>query len=437
MITTMTRTIADVTDAWQGFENLIAGPGGSEFDDEPIAPPAEQVRPPSFVNRLDTRLIPSIAGLTPNRLRSILAEADDGQPERLFEAIMQIPQRDGHWRGITTQRRLSVASIGMFAKPLGDSDAEESAASDMNRILVSDDMRCAKRHLLTGEEFGFAVVQIVWVRGDLWRPRFRAWDPRHFEVSDDGQHILRRGEDGALHPLMPGSWIVHAPQIGLGATPVQRGLGRLGLLLTMLKYSAVNQWWAFADVFGIPLRQVTIAKNDDAARARKEARKVASDGVMVLRQGQRYEVMPNNSADGGDLWPEQLAWVDQQMSVGILGQTMTTVDGSSRSQAEVHERVGKGIRDDSATELASTLARDLYRWYAVFNYGLPVDAEYTIEPAIKKRDDPDKVVEIAAKLREFGIEVDQEWLAGAALPDAPFETLERADAAGPGDVAEG
>lgn len=410
---------------WDRIKHALAvGPGGSEVDAEPSAPTQDSTAdPPRWVGALDTVLIPAISRMTPKRLQSILIEADDGRPERLFESIMQIPQRDGHWRGVTKQRRLSVAEIAQRAVPLDDTATAKRAAEAMTAYLATADARIGRRESLTGLEFGFAVNQIRWDReGPLWRPRQVSWDPRYFEVSDNGDEILRRDEGGDLIPLMPGSWIVHKPLIGLGVTPVQRGLGRIGLLWTMLKFTAINQWWQFADVFGIPLRVVTIKEGDSMAQARKEARKVASDGVMVLRMGQKYDVTPNTSADGGRLFPEQFEFCNREMSVAVLTQTMTTNDGSSRSQAEVHERGMLRVRNDDAQQLADSTARDLYRWFCVFNFGMPADAPYTIEPVIPREETPEQILEAATRLRrDHGVLIDQNWLASATMQGAPYE----------------
>jgi len=54
-------------------------------------------------------------------------------------------------------------------------------------------------------------------------------------------------------------------------------------------------------------------------------------------------------------------WLDRQVSKGVLGQTMTTDDGSSRSQAEVHDEVRSDIKESDAAQLSATLRRDLVK----------------------------------------------------------------------------
>jgi phage gp29-like protein len=62
-------------------------------------------------------------------------------------------------------------------------------------------------------------------------------------------------------------------------------------------------------------------------------------------------------------------WLDGQLSKAVLGQTMTTDDGSSQSQATVHDGVRSEIKRDDARQLAATLNRDLIRPFVDLNFG--------------------------------------------------------------------
>ncbi len=52
-------------------------------------------------------------------------------------------------------------------------------------------------------------------------------------------------------------------------------------------------------------------------------------------------------------------YLDKQMSKAIIGQTMTTDEGSSRSQSETHNEVRADIRKADARQIATTINRDL------------------------------------------------------------------------------
>lgn len=101
-----------------------------------------------------------------------------------------------------------------------------------------------------------------------------------------------------------------------------------------------------------------------------------------------------NAAGGAELFERLAEWLDKQISKAVLGQTMTTDDGSSQSQANVHNEVRMDILRADAKQLAATLNR------LVRNLALPWGGNYALEGS------PDEVqrlrddLEIAA--RKFG-----------------------------------
>ncbi|MEW5101727.1 DUF935 family protein, partial [Serratia marcescens] len=72
---------------------------------------------------------------------------------------------------------------------------------------------------------------------------------------------------------------------------------------------------------------------------------------------------------GGDLFKGMAEWCDAQTSKAVLGQTMTTDNGSSQSQANVHDRVRMDIAKWDARQLENTLNEFLVRPFIMLNYG--------------------------------------------------------------------
>jgi phage gp29-like protein len=89
---------------------------------------------------------------------------------------------------------------------------------------------------------------------------------------------------------------------------------------------------------------------------------------------------------GGALFKEMAEWCDAQTSKAVLGQTMTTDDGSSRSQADVHDRVRMDIARWDARQLENTLNEFLVRPFIQFNYG-PQEKYPRVKLAISEPED--------------------------------------------------
>ncbi len=63
-------------------------------------------------------------------------------------------------------------------------------------------------------------------------------------------------------------------------------------------------------------------------------------------------------------------WIDSQVSKAVLGQTMTTDNGSSKAQASVHNDVRLDILEADANELQNTINAQLVRPVIDLNFGV-------------------------------------------------------------------
>ncbi|RIV21384.1 DUF935 family protein [Fibrisoma montanum] len=131
------------------------------------------------------------------------------------------------------------------------------------------------------------------------------------------------------------------------------GVGKkndLGLLLkaaplVLLKRGDVSDWATFNEVFGQPLR---VGKYDPNIPGNREqvAKGLESMGSMaygVLPIGSEITFQSTYQTSSADTYERFAKRMDEAISKLIIGQTMTTDKGSSRSQAEVHERVADKI----------------------------------------------------------------------------------------------
>lgn len=84
----------------------------------------------------------------------------------------------------------------------------------------------------------------------------------------------------------------------------------------------------------------------------------------------KLEFIETGKAAGGEQMFERLcAFLDKQISKGIVGQTMTADDGSSQSQANVHNEIRKDILAADVRQLQNTLNQQLVKPFVDFNYG--------------------------------------------------------------------
>ena len=122
----------------------------------------------------------------------------------------------------------------------------------------------------------------------------------------------------------------------------------LGLLnratpLIIWKKNALQFWSEFGELFGVPWR---IGKTNVDEQVRRDnlykmLGEMGSAPYAVIDEEDELQLIESQKTDSYKVFDRMAERADKGNSKLILGQTMTTEDGSSRSQAEVHERVSE------------------------------------------------------------------------------------------------
>ena len=105
------------------------------------------------------------------------------------------------------------------------------------------------------------------------------------------------------------------------------------------KKNAMQAWAEFGEKFGMPLISATTANVKDVGRIETMLKKMGEAAQAVLPTGTTVQV--HDLANAGNpkaVYESQGNFHDNQISKRILGGTMVSDNGASRSQSEVHER---------------------------------------------------------------------------------------------------
>jgi len=180
----------------------------------------------------------------------------------------------------------------------------------------------------TGSTIGFANVELV--------PREHVI-PEYNRIVRYAGDNWQRGIDYMQPPLS--NWCM--------------GIGKkddLGLLLKLVPQTISIRhmeafWDQFGEIFGMPIR---IAKS--SARGSKERSqieemlsKMGSAAWGLFPDGTDIEIKESTKGDAFNVYDKRIERAEKSISKGVLGQTMTIDDGSSRSQGEVHLEVRNDI----------------------------------------------------------------------------------------------
>ena len=353
------------------------------------------------------------SGLTPFRLASILRAADEGSLDDFLILAEEMEERDPHYFSVLGTRKRVVSSVRPRVEPASDSAADREIAEAVEAdIARHDGFGDLVEDVLDALGKGFSVIEIDWLTtAGGWKPReFIHRDPRFFCFDRVKGRQIRLKDDAAPVEgieLAPFHFITHTARLKSGL-PFRGGLARIVAFGWMCKAYTLKDWMAFIETYGLPLRLGRYgpeATPKDVETLFRAVANIGTDAAAVLPDGMRIEFQQATAASTGDKIFEGLArYTDEQVSKAVLGQTMTADDGSSQSQAKVHDDVRHDIAASDARSVTSVLNRDLIRPYVDLNWG-PRDAYPRLIIEIEEPEDRKAWVDGVDKLIQRGLRV--------------------------------
>jgi phage gp29-like protein len=352
------------------------------------------------------------AGLTPGRLSSILRGAAENDADDYLTLAEEMEERDAHYSSVLRTRKLAVSRLDLTVRAASDDKKDQDLADEIRAITKTPAYQEMMDDALDAIGKGYSVTEIIWSKGAKWTPEnFIHRDPRFFMFHpDDPGEIRLKSETNQVNgqELEPFKFIVHRPRLKTGIA-LRGGLARLVAWSYLFKQYAVKDWIAFLEIYGVPLRlgkYGNSATDEQIDTLKTAVSNIGSDAAAVLPESMQIEFQQVAQASGGsDVFKSMAEWLDRQVSKAVLGQTMTSDDGSSQAQASVHNEVRKDLIDADAQQLTNTLNRDLVRPFIDLNYGTQ-DEYPTIHLSAPEQADMALLSDSLAKLVPLGLRVD-------------------------------
>lgn len=369
------------------------------------------------------------SGLTPQKLAEILASCDQGELVPYVTLAEEMEERDPHYASVLGVRKRAVSGVAADVKPASDSPLDKEIADAVRRRITGHSAFAdLVEDLLDGLGKGFAVVETFWARSksEWWPDRFEHVDPRFIRFDRDTlriPHLLDEEDPVNGIPLAPFKFAYHTPRLKSGL-PLRGGLARLAAFTWMCKAFALKDWVAFAELYGLPLRLGRYgpeATKEDVTELFRAVANIGTDAAAVLPESMRIEFQEVAKGAGGDKLFENLArYLDEQTSKAVLGQTMTSDNGSSMAQAQVHNEVRHDIAAADARGVSGTIMRDIVKPYVDLNFGVQ-DAYPTVSIEIAEPDNTTERMKAANGLIGRGLRVPARELRTALKFSEPEE----------------
>ena len=380
-------------------------------------------------------------GLTPERLARVLRQIDDGEIRAYLELAEEMEERELHYASVLYTRKLAVSSLDLKVRPASDADADEELAAEVLKMAERAGGADLLEDIMDALGKGFSVHEVLWdTRSTPWRPRPEYVDPRWFRFRGPGLRELRLLDEADTmegEELPPGRFLVHYSRRKSGH-PIRSGLARLAAVAYMVKAFTLKDWLAFAEVFGMPLRIGKYPANldettEEGARDLQAlidaVANLGSDAAAVIPENMLIEFIQTQRAGGSGgeaVYKSLCEYMDKQVSKGVLGQTMTTDEGSSLSQSQTHNDVRHDYRNADARRLMKTV-NHLVELYVNLNYGEPEAGYPVLYLDTSEPEDLTSLSKALVPLVDRGLPVPEAWVrAKFGIPDLDAEAGELA-----------
>ena len=326
---------------------------------------------------------PFVSGLREPHDPRLSGAVDWGIYDRVYQ--------DDQVKSTFQQRRLAVVKHTWSVLPGDEADPRSVEAADkfaatMNRIgwdRITDKM-------LYGIFNGHAVAEILWEARDglIDIGKVKVRHARRFRYDAENRLRLLTTAGGMGEIMPPRKFWTFKAGGSNDDEPYGRGLAEWLYWPVLFKRNGIGFWNIFLDKFGSP---TAIGKyrpgtpKSEQAKLLATLQALATDSGIIVPEGMDIAFL-EAARSGAASYAELCRYMDEMIAKIILSQTMTTQNGSSLSQAEVHQDVKFEVVKSDSDLLCESFTESVPRWWTDLNYGPDVAAPIVSRPVEQESD---------------------------------------------------
>jgi SPP1 gp7 family putative phage head morphogenesis protein len=220
---------------------------------------------------------------------------------------------------------------------------EGKNTTELNKLFESPWFGKVVKHTMQSIFWGYSLMEFVVEKGEIVRTILI---PREHVRPELGIVVRANASENAgfeyrLPPYDRYTFEVYIDD--------ELGLLNIAACNVILKRGGTIDYANFIEMFGQPIRQYEY--DPSVPGAREETKKVADESgnsaaIVTPKDWTTLTLHQINNSAGASVHAPFLQALKEELSILILGQTMTTQDGSSRSQAQVHQQEQDKITQD-------------------------------------------------------------------------------------------
>lgn len=304
-----------------------------------------------------------------NELRTTRDEvlAAHGQNDlALYERLF----RDDQVKACFGQLRDAVVAREVRVDAGGDGELDRAAADFVREQLAAIGFDDATKKMLAGVMYGYAVAECMWGTDGpfVTLERVKVRKAKRFGWDAEGHLCLRRGTK--IERMPERKFWTFTASADDDDDPYGLGLGHWLYWPVWLKRNVLRYWGIWCERFS----QATPVAHVPQGTAEPERQRilgmlgaVAAGGALVLPKGIELMLLQATSDSGGS-YLAFIAKMDAGIAKIILGQTMTTDDGSSLAQGRVHAEVANRGAITNASLICESFMRTVATWLTEWNF---------------------------------------------------------------------
>ena len=316
---------------------------------------------------------------------------------QLYDIYHSVITTDGHLSGIIN-KRLSAVSRERF-----EFQRDGKPVDEINAQIRSPWFRRFVREAVNSKLWGFSLFQFM--RDDQGWITFDLIDRKHFDPVKQEVMLYERDVNGVPLDRFSNCLVV---------CDDPRGLGLLATCAPYALYKRGNfgDWAQFCQIFGMPIREYTYAAGDEDARKRllQDARKQGANAVYIHPEGSNMTLHESGQKSGtNDLYERFTGACNDEMSIAVLGNTLTTKSDTNGTQAlgTVQAKEQMKITEDDVQFILDLLNYDMTEIFSNLGINTAGGEFVHIEP---KYTDKQVQINVVSKLKELGLPMSDDYL---------------------------
>ena len=303
---------------------------------------------------------------------------------------------DLHLSGVLDKRIRAVRRLPIEFQRDGEPDER------INEQIASPWFKDFRRDLLMSHFWGFSLFQFY--TDDAGNIQYTLVPRKHYNPIRREVLKFQGDQTGRLVDEFPGMLFVGS----------ERGLGIFAELLPAVLYKRGNMadWARFCNIFGLPIREYTYDAGDEEARRRllADARRQGTNAVYIHpRESSLNLIESGNKSGSSELYRTFTDYWDSQMSIRVLGNTLTTDAKETGTQAlgTVHQEEEGSMNDEDREFILDVLNYEMTEIFTALGYNT-TGGKFVY--AKQDRINPTQQVDILQKLHTMGLPMDDDYL---------------------------